>query len=52
VRTSAPLFVSEEILNSAALPYLETPDKSNEEEMREFLEFLESVKPEDFTGLD
>jgi len=52
VRTGAPLFVSEEILNTVALPYRGSFDRQNENDIKEFREFLESVKPEDFTSQD
>ncbi|MDR0308488.1 MAG: bifunctional nuclease family protein [Coriobacteriales bacterium] len=52
VRTSAPLFVSEEVLDAAALPFLATLNANNKDDMKEFREFLDSVKPEDFGSLE
>ena len=51
LRMHAPLFVSEEVLDFAALPYPGSPSstaKQSESEIAEFRKFLESVQPEDF----
>jgi bifunctional DNase/RNase len=44
VRSSVPIFASEDVLEQAAI----TSEDGEEEEVERFREFLESVKPEDF----
>jgi bifunctional DNase/RNase len=48
VRTQSPLFVDEDVLNSASFPYLFTGNANRELAMEEFRDFLESISPEDF----
>ncbi|MCL1879866.1 MAG: bifunctional nuclease family protein [Actinomycetia bacterium] len=51
VRTKSPIYADEGVLSSAALPYLLNDEAHKEADMEEFREFLNSVKPEDFTGV-
>ncbi|MHA2648599.1 MAG: bifunctional nuclease family protein [bacterium JZ-2024 1] len=57
VRSSAPIFVSEEVLEQAAIPRRllkkilesrEEPGESPEEEMSHFKEFISRIRPEEF----
>jgi bifunctional DNase/RNase len=48
VRTQAPLFVDEDVLNSSSFPYLFTNSLNRESALEEFKDFLESISPEDF----
>jgi bifunctional DNase/RNase len=48
VRTDAPLFVDEDVLNSSSFPYLFENGANREHDLREFKAFLESISPEDF----
>jgi bifunctional DNase/RNase len=54
VRARVPLYVDEQVMNDAALPYLpgrQTPPEpeTDEDEIESFRAFLDSVSPEDFT---
>ena len=48
IRADAPLFVSREVLEAAALPRSFKPGADRKIEMEEFHKFIEDVKPEDF----
>jgi bifunctional DNase/RNase len=48
VRTQAPLFVDEDVLNTSSFPYLFANSASKESALEEFKSFLESISPEDF----
>ena len=48
VRTHSPIFIAEEVLESAGIPEPEESDLSEEEELEQFREFLEGVDPSDF----
>ena len=48
VRTQAPVYVDEDVLNSSSFPYLFADSNSREESMEEFRTFLDSISPEDF----
>jgi bifunctional DNase/RNase len=48
MRTQAPLFVDEDVLNSSSFPYLFSDTDSRETALEEFKGFLESISPEDF----
>ncbi len=48
VRTGAPIFISEQVLDEAAV--VEVAEEDEEEQVERFREFLEGVDPEDFQG--
>jgi bifunctional DNase/RNase len=48
VRTHAPLFVDEDVLNASSFPYLFTVSANREADLEEFKDFLESISPDDF----
>ena len=49
IRMGAPIFVAEEVLDSAAVPDdLTTPEEDEETQLAAFREFLDAVDPEDF----
>ncbi|WP_136706075.1 bifunctional nuclease family protein [Agromyces sp. H66] len=51
VRTEAPLFVADEVLEEAGIPAeMVEPHTDEEEALDEFKKFLEDVDPEDFQG--
>lgn len=50
IRTSAPIFVAEDVLESAAVPDEPGALVDEEAELAAFREFLEGVDPEDFQG--
>jgi bifunctional DNase/RNase len=47
VRLGVPIFADEEVLSEASIVIRE--DEVQEEEVQKFRQFLENVKPEDFT---
>jgi bifunctional DNase/RNase len=47
VRLGVPIFADEEVLTEASIVIRE--DEEQEEEVQKFRQFLENVKPEDFT---
>jgi bifunctional DNase/RNase len=51
VRTQAPLFVDEKVMEEAALPFLPgvTGSQLRESDIDDFRQFLEGVEPEDFS---
>lgn len=48
VRVDCPVFVAEEVMNEASVVPEEEPAEDEEDEVRRFREFLESVDPSDF----
>jgi bifunctional DNase/RNase len=48
IRTKAPLFVDEKVLECSSFPYVFEQDTDREVAMEEFHSFLETVTPEDF----
>jgi uncharacterized protein len=48
VRTGAPIFIAEQVLDEAAV--VEATEEDEEEQVERFREFLEGVDPEDFQG--
>lgn len=50
VRTEAPLFVAEEVLEESGIPAEMAEARPDEEAVDEFKRFLEDVDPEDFQG--
>jgi bifunctional DNase/RNase len=55
VRTETPLFVQDELMESEGIILaIETDDEEDEENVNElaeqFREFLDTVRPEDFSG--
>lgn len=48
VRTQAPLYVDEDVLNASSFPYIFAPHSDKESAMEEFRSFLDSISPEDF----
>jgi bifunctional DNase/RNase len=48
IRTQAPVFVDEDVLNNASYPYVVAKNKDNEKAMDDFKTFLNSITPEDF----
>lgn len=50
VRTGAPIYVAEEVMNAAAVADEPVSDTDEEEEVEAFRNFLEHVNPEDFQG--
>ncbi|MDR1712942.1 MAG: bifunctional nuclease family protein [Coriobacteriales bacterium] len=48
VRTLAPLFVDEDVLNTSSFPYIFAKHPDQNATMDEFKQFLDSIKPEDF----
>jgi uncharacterized protein len=49
VRTSAPIFVADQVIDESAIEFDREPNES-EDVVDEFKKFLEDVKPEDFAG--
>lgn len=50
VRTGAPIFVAEEVMNAAAVADEPVSEMDEDEEVEAFRNFLEHVDPEDFQG--
>lgn len=48
VRTNAPLYVDEDVLEKSSFPYIFGPGVDKEAEMEDFRAFLDEVSPEDF----
>jgi uncharacterized protein len=48
IRTQAPIFVEESVLETASYPYVYGKEHNAEEEMRDFHSFIENVSTEDF----
>jgi len=48
IRTQAPLFVDEDILNSSSFPYVFARSSNKEAALEDFKNFLELISPEDF----
>ena len=49
VRTSAPIFVADQVIDDSAIEFDREPNEA-EDVVDEFKKFLEDVKPEDFAG--
>jgi bifunctional DNase/RNase len=49
VRTEAPIFVSDQVIDDSAIEFGQEPDDASEV-IDEFKQFLENVNPEDFAG--
>ena len=49
LRTNAPLFVDEDVLNSSSYPYDFIKENDDEATMTTFRSFIESISPEDFS---
>ena len=53
LRASAPIFIADEVMDVAALPTDDLSDEEDEEtaaaELEKFREFLDQIKPEDFS---
>jgi len=49
VRTSAPIFVADQVIDDSAIEFDREPAEA-EDVVDEFKKFLEDVKPEDFAG--
>ncbi len=50
VRTEAPIWVADEVLETAGIPAELAEDHTEEAELDEFKRFLDEVDPEDFQG--
>jgi len=50
IRQDAPLFVEEEVLETASYPYLFKTPLDEEQALDEFKDFLDNLSPEDFIG--
>jgi bifunctional DNase/RNase len=50
VRTDAPLFVAEEVLDASSIPAEVVESRAEEAAVDEFKKFLDDVDPEDFQG--
>ena len=50
VRTDAPLFVAEEVLEASSIPAAVVESRAEEAAVDEFKKFLDDVDPEDFQG--
>jgi uncharacterized protein len=50
VRTGAPVFVADDVMESAAVPDEPSESVDEEAELQAFREFLDQVDPEDFQG--
>lgn len=48
VRSDAPIYVEEEVFDSASFPYMKGPAVTRKEEFEAFHEFIQNVSPEDF----
>lgn len=48
LRQDAPLYIEEEVLDSASFPFLFRGEQQTEEELAEFKTFLDHISPEDF----
>ena len=49
LRMNVPLFVDEDVLNSASYPYDFTKENDTEAAMSNFRSFIDSISPEDFS---
>ena len=49
VRLQAPIYVSDDVMDSSSFPYSFSPAGRIEAELDEFHKFIDSVAPEDFT---
>ena len=49
VRTEAPIFVADQVMDDSAIEFGQEPDDASEV-IDEFRTFLENVNPEDFAG--
>ena len=49
VRTEAPIFVADQVIDDSAIEFGQEPDDASEV-IDEFKQFLENVNPEDFAG--
>lgn len=49
VRVQAPIYVSDDVMDTSSFPYSFSPQGRMEAELDEFHKFIESVAPEDFT---
>ncbi|MBQ9068417.1 MAG: bifunctional nuclease family protein [Eggerthellaceae bacterium] len=48
VRQDAPIFMAEEVLGAASFPFVFRRNSSDEKELDEFHEFIQSLSPDDF----
>lgn len=51
LRQDAPLYIEEEVLDTASFPFLFRGEQQAEEELAEFKTFLDHISPEDFGEL-
>ena len=49
VRTEAPIFVADDVIDDSAIEFGQEPDDASEV-IDEFKKFLENVNPDDFAG--
>lgn len=52
IRQGAPVYMSEEVLNAASYPFIFRKDATDEKELDEFREFIQSILPEDFEATE
>ena len=50
VRQDAPLYMTEEVLNSSSYPFVFRDGEAEEKELEEFHDFIQSLSPEDFNA--
>lgn len=48
LRSGAPMYVSEQVLDEASYPYIINGPVQEEKDIEEFREFINTIKPEDF----
>lgn len=48
IRQGAPIYMNETVLDAASFPFVFRKDKTDEKELDEFREFVQSLSPEDF----
>lgn len=48
IRQDAPLYMAQRVLDVASFPFVFRKDKTDEKELDEFREFVQSLSPEDF----
>lgn len=48
IRQEAPFYITEDVLERSSFPYVFKDEKTEDEQLAEFKEFIEQISPEDF----